>query len=117
MASTYTPEQLDGAGIVATQGFTAGTPYTLTITNKATPGSCYLTLSATFLETAPRYFSGSTFTYTNITDVVLDEYGNHFAGVIEPQGTSSIVWTPAITIPSGDATIQATGNIGLSVTP
>ena len=47
MASTYTPEQLDGDGIVATQGFTASTPYTLTITNKATPGSCYLVFSVT----------------------------------------------------------------------
>ena len=117
MASTYTPEQLDGDGIIAAQGFTAGTPYTLTITNKATPGSCYLVFSATFLETSPLIFSGSTFTYTNVTDVVLDEYGNHFAGVIEPQGTSSIIWTPAITILSGDATIQATGNIGLSIAP
>ena len=117
MASTYTPEQLDGDGIIAAQGFTAGTPYTLTITNKATPGSCYLVFSATFLETSPLIFSGSTFTYTNVTDVVLDEYGNHFAGVIEPQGTSSIVWTPAITILPGAATIQATGNIGLSIAP
>ena len=117
MASTYTPTELSGSGTVSTQTFTASTPYTLTITNKATPGSCYLVLEATDLKTAPLYFEGSTFTYTNVTDVVNDVQGNHFGAVIEPNGTSTIVWTPAVTISSGDITIQATGNIGVSVNP
>jgi len=35
--------------------------------------------------------------------------------VINPQGVTEIDWTPAVNIPSGDVTIQATGNIGLSI--
>lgn len=115
MPSTYTPSELTGAGIPSTQVFTAATSYTLTITDKATPGSCYLVVQATNLATAPLYFSGSTFVLTNVTDVINDVQGNHFGAVIEPNGTSTIVWVPAVTISSGGVTIQATGGIGLSI--
>jgi hypothetical protein len=52
---------------------------------------------------------------TNATSVVNDVYGNNFGVVVDPQGTTTIDWTPAVTIPSGDVTIQATGGIGLSI--
>jgi len=114
MASTYTPNELSGAGVPSTQAFTAATTYTLTVTNKATPGSCYLVFHATN-PTSTLYFSGSTFSLTNATSVVNDVYGNNFGVVVDPQGTTTIDWTPAVNIPSGDVTIQATGGIGLSI--
>jgi hypothetical protein len=114
MASTYTPNELSGAGVPATQAFTAATTYTLTVTDKDIVGSCYLVFSATN-PSSTLYFSGSTFSLTNASSVVNDVNGNHFGVVVDPQGTTEIDWTPAITIPSGEATIQATGNIGLSI--
>jgi hypothetical protein len=114
MASTYTPNELSGAGVPATQAFNAATTYTLTVTNKSIVGSCYLVFSAT-APPSTLYFSGSTFSLTNASSVVNDVNGNHFGVVVDPQGTTEIDWTPAITIPSGEATIQATGNIGLSI--
>jgi hypothetical protein len=41
--------------------------------------------------------------------------GNHFGVVVDPQGTTEIEWTPAVNISTGEVTIQATGNIGLSI--
>jgi len=114
MASTYTPNELSGAGIPSTQAFTSTTTYTLTVTDKAVPGSCYLVFKATD-PTSTLYFSGSTFSLTNATSVVNDVYGNNFGVVVDPQGTTTIDWTPAVNIPSGDVTIQATGGIGLSI--
>jgi hypothetical protein len=61
------------------------------------------------------YFSGSTFSLTNATAVVNDVQGNHFGVVVDPQGTTTIEWTPAVNIPLGDITIQATGGIGITI--
>ena len=114
MASTYTPSELSGAGVPSTQAFTAATTYTLTVTDKAVPGSCYLVFHATDPSNT-LYFSGSTFSLTNATSVVNDVYGNNFGVVVDPQGTTEIEWTPAVNISSGEVTIQATGGIGLSI--
>ena len=114
MASTYTPNELFGAGVPSTQAFTAATPYTLTVTDKSIVGTCYLVFSATDPSNT-LYFSGSTFSLTNASSVVNDVNGNNFGVVINPQGVTEIDWTPAVNIPSGDVTIQATGNIGLSI--
>jgi hypothetical protein len=114
MASTYTPNELSGAGVPATQAFNAATTYTLTVTNKSIVGSCYLVFSAT-APPSTLYFSGSTFSLTNASSVVNDVNGNHFGVIVDPQGTTEIDWTPAVNIPLGEATIQATGNIGLSI--
>ena len=114
MASTYTPNELSGAGVPATQAFNAATTYTLTVTNKSIVGSCYLVFSAT-APPSTLYFSGSTFSLTNASSVVNDVNGNHFGVIVNPQGTTEIDWTPAVNIPLGEATIQATGNIGLSI--
>ena len=116
MASTYTPEELTGAGTPATQAFTAATTSTLTVTDKAVSGSCYLVFSSTDPSNT-LYFSGSTFSLTNATSVVNDVQGNHFGVVVDPQGTTEIEWTPAVNISSGAVTIQATGGIGLSIAP
>lgn len=115
MASTYTPNELTGAGTPATQAFTAATTYTLTVTDKSIPGSCYLVFRSTNYSTI-LYFSGSTFSTTNAS-VVNDIYGNHFGVVVDPRGTTEIEWTPAVNISSGVVTIQATGGIGLSIAP
>ena len=114
MALTYTPNELSGAGVPTTQAFAATSTYTITVTNKNIPGSCYLV----FRSTDPSntlYFSGSTFSLTNATAVVNDVQGNHFGVVVDPQGTTTIEWTPAVNIPLGDITIQATGGIGITI--
>ena len=119
MASTYTPNEIKDSGLLSKQQFTASTTYTFTVTDKDIPGSCYLALETPLPNTSlPLYFDGSTFgNLTNVTAVELDIFGNHFAAVIEPQGTSTFEWTPDVTIPLGGVYIKATGNIGLSVTP
>ena len=119
MASTYTPNEIKDSGLASKQQFTASTTYTLTVTNKDIPGTCYLTFEVPLHnDSLPMYFEGSTFgSLTNVTAITNDIFGNHFAAVIEPQGTSSFTWTPTTTIPSGGVYIKATGNIGLSITP
>ena len=119
MASTYTADEIKDSGLASKQQFTASTTYTLTVTNKDVPGTCYLTFEAPLHDDSiPMYLSGSTFdNLTNVTAVDNDVFGNHFAAVIEPQGASSFTWTPTTTISSGNINIKATGNIGLSITP
>ena len=119
MASTYTADEIKDSGLLSKQQFTASTTYTFTVTNKDVPGACYLTFEAPLHDDSlPMYFNGSIFNnLSNVTAVTSDVFGNHFAAVIEPQGTSTFEWTPNITIPLGGVYIKATGNIGLSINP
>lgn len=119
MASTYTPTELMDSGILSKQQFTASTTYTFTITDKDVEGACYLFLEAPLHDASlPLYFEGSTFgSLANVTSITSDLFGNHFGAVIQPQGTSTFQWTPAVTVPSGGVYVKATGNIGLSIAP
>ena len=114
---TYTPDEIQDSGILSKQQFTSGITYSFTITNKDIPGSCYFTIEALLHNSSlPMFFDGSSYeNLLNITSITADIFGNHFAAVIEPQGTSSFDWTPAITIPLGEVYLKATGNIGVSV--
>ncbi len=119
MASTYTANEIKDSGLLSKQQFTSSTTYTLTVTNKDIPGTCYLTFEAPLHDDSlPMYFNGSIFSnLSNVTAITSDVFGNHFAAVIEPQGTSTFEWTPNITIPLGGVYIKATGNIGISINP
>jgi hypothetical protein len=112
MATTYTPEQLDGEGVYLTgKTLSSSTTYTLTITNKSIPGTCYLTLQTKFFDDLVLYFTGSTVSLTNATDYVED--GRKIGFVIEPQGTTSITFKPSVSINGDNVFINATGGIGV----
>lgn len=113
MATTYTPGQLDGEGTYLTgKTLSSSTTYTLTITNKDIPGTCYLTLQTTIGDNSiPVYFENSTVSLTNATDYVED--GRKIGFVVEPQGTTSITFKPSVNINGDNVFINATGNIGV----
>ena len=97
MASTYTQTELIGSGSLLKENFTAGTPYTITITNKSITGDAYLFLETlTYNSSLPYYLSGSTITATNGGGVIIEDWK---AGmVINPEGTTEFVWTPLINV-------------------
>ena len=114
MASTYTPAELFGSGSLLKENFTAGTPYTITITDKNITGAAYL-----FLQTKPHnpalpyYLSGSTITATNGGGVIIEPYQ---AGmVINTTGTTEFVWTPGVNVVGSNVYISATGYVGASI--
>ena len=117
--ATYTPSEIQQSGILSKQAFTAGTPVTITITPKQLPvvGAAYFTIASPGDgEVYPLYFEGSTFVGTNVSGIVNDVNGNHFAFVVPSDGgTSKVVWTPAVNIPLGAVYIKGTGGIGATI--
>jgi len=119
MASNYSPTELFGNETKLKENFTAGTEYTIAIQKQplsTATGSAYL-----FMETVsypasplPFYFSGSSFSGSNVYGGQTDNYTQ---GIYVPaEGASEIKWTPAVDVTGANVYFKATGFISASIT-
>ena len=119
MASNYSPTELFGNTTKLKENFTAGTEYTIAIQKQATStttGSSYLFMETVTYATPalPLYFSGSSFSGSNVYGGQTDNYTQ---GIYIPaEGTSEIKWTPAVNVTGANVYFKATGLISASIT-
>tara|TARA_R100001443_G_scaffold6485_1_gene15335 strand:- start:5082 stop:5444 length:363 start_codon:yes stop_codon:yes gene_type:complete len=94
---------------------------TLTFNNQS-QGTSYVVISIIAdpitgkISNTPKYISGSTFTsLTNIDrDMIVND--DYKVGIIVPEGNSSLVYTPGLTIPSNESIIRGAGNCSVTIT-
>ena len=115
MASTYTPTELAGSGSLLKENFESNSTFELTITNKSLTSSGYLVMetnhpTATVL---PTYFEGSDWSGSYAVGAVYNAYTQGI--VIDPAGSTTILWTPAIDVIGDNVYLKAVGNFGVTI--
>lgn len=116
--ATYTSAELKDDGILLKADLNASTTYTVTISGKSNlSGSCYL-----FLETTP-HLQGNAVTAsflgivvddkTNVGGEIVEDY--KMGIVIDKEGESTFILTPASKIDRTKVRVKATGNIACGI--